>query len=135
MEKRQKTGSYTFSKKVGMSVEKAKQRIKNMEDKPVSQNKRREASTFVSKLYRDEDELNDLKVLAGQDNFDSDVEDKDEHAIDESKARKREAKLAEKKQQLFASNSQVMVNTKVGKLVSLNMPSNYSVPLFVACLV
>ena len=65
MEKRQKTGSYTFSKKVGMSVEKAKQRIKNMEDKPVSQNKRRAASTFVSKLYRDEDELNDLKVLAG----------------------------------------------------------------------
>ena len=60
-------------------------------------------------------------MLAGEDNFDSDVEvDKQDGLIDEGKARKREAKLAAKREQqsIFSKNSQVMVNTKVGKLVS-----------------
>ena len=57
-----------------MSLDKAKERFKNTEAKPMSAKKRRAASTFVQKLYRDEDELNDLKVLAGEGNFDSDVE-------------------------------------------------------------
>ena len=59
-----------------MSLEKAKQHMKDEKDKPLSQKKRRAASTFVQKLYRDDDELNDLKVLAGDGNFDSDLEDK-----------------------------------------------------------
>ena len=66
---------YTFSKKVDMSMEKAKQKLKADADKPLSNLKRRAASTFVQKLYRDEDELNDLKILAGgEENIDSDLE-------------------------------------------------------------
>lgn len=67
-------------------------------------------------MYRDEDELNDLKVLAGEGNFDSDVEDKDETSgLKELK--KRDAKLAHKKE--FGKNAaKVLMTTKVGKLVS-----------------
>ena len=83
---------YTFSKKVEMSTEKAKQKLVENAEKPLSNLKRRAASNFVQKLYRDEDELNDLKVLAGVDNFDSDVEDKGEMA----KERKRDNKMAAK---------------------------------------
>jgi len=48
---------YTFSKKVDMSMEKAKRNLREEADKPLSNNKRRATSTFVQKLYRDEDEL------------------------------------------------------------------------------
>lgn len=99
-DKRQKSSStskaakpghqYTFSKKVEMSTEKAKFKIKENAEKPLGMLKRRAASTFVQKLYRDEDELNDLKVLAGEDNFDSDVEDKEEGA---KASRKRDSKM------------------------------------------
>ena len=80
-----------------MSMDKAKKRLREMrDDKPLSHSKRRAGSTFVQKLYRDEDELNDLKVLAGgEDNFDSDVEDKDETS-GLAALRKRDAKLAQK---------------------------------------
>ena len=91
-----KDRSFTFSKKEGMSVEKAKKRAKEMEDKPMGASKRRATSTFVQKLYRDDDELNDLKVLAGDGNFDSDVEDKEETSGAKA-LRKREAKMADKK--------------------------------------
>jgi len=95
-----------------MSTEKAKQKLISNKDKPLSTIKRRAASTFVQKLYRDEDELNDLKVLAGNENFDSDVEDKDEGV---RASRKRESKL-ETKQEFGAKSSKVMSTTKVGKL-------------------
>ena len=109
-----KSHEYTFSKKVEMSVEKAKQKIKEDKDKPLTNSKRRAASTFVQKLYRDEDDLNDLKVLAGEDNFDSDIEDKEQGI----KERKRESKLASKQVKGGVLASKVLTTTKVGKLVS-----------------
>ena len=42
-----KDRSFTFSKKEGMSIEKAKKRAKEMEDKPMGASKRRATSTFV----------------------------------------------------------------------------------------
>lgn len=102
---------YTFSKKTDMSLEKAKSWLKDTEAKPMSQKKRRTASTFVQKLYRDEDELNNLKVLAGEGNFDSDVEaEEDRVKLTGSKA-KRESKRA-------AKDGRTVVSTisKVGKL-------------------
>jgi len=72
-----------------MSVDKAKQHMKEVESKGPSQKKRRAMSTFVQKLYRDDDELNDLKVLAGDGNFDSDVEDEqDRNKASGSKAKR-----------------------------------------------
>ena len=120
-DKAQKTSSsskpvghqYTFSKKVEMSTEKAKQKMKDSADKPLGALKRRAASTFVQKLYRDEDELNDLKVLGG-DAFDSDVEDKE---ADNKPVKKRDQKR-EGKSELFAGASAVLTTTKVGRLVS-----------------
>lgn len=103
----------TFSKKIEMSTEKAKQIMKDNAEKPKNANKRRATGTFISKLYRDEDELNDLKVLGGE-NFDSDLEDKEATA---KTLRKRENKLSDKKDQ-GAKGSQVMLTAKVGKLVS-----------------
>ena len=82
----------TFSKKIEMSNEKAKQVVKEKAAKAPNANKRRATNTFISKLYRDEDELNDLKVLGGE-NFDSDLEDKDETSGAKA-LRKRESKLA-----------------------------------------
>lgn len=106
---------YTFSKKVGMSTEKAKAKLIADKDKPLSNLKRKAASNFVQKLYRDDDELNELKVLAGEDNFDSDIEEKDDSA---AKNRKRDSKMASK-QQLGAQGSKLSLTTKVGKLVSI----------------
>jgi hypothetical protein len=114
---------FTFSKKTDMSVEKAKQSAKDAAEKPMGTSKRRATgNTFVQKLYRDEDELNDLKVLAGEGNFDSDVEDKDD---DEKKAaqRKRDAKGDRKKDDRKkdgAVKSVALATTKVGKLVSVS---------------
>eukprot|EP00353_Schmidingerella_taraikaensis_P000108 CAMPEP_0185595556 /NCGR_PEP_ID=MMETSP0434-20130131/78853_1 /TAXON_ID=626734 ORGANISM="Favella taraikaensis, Strain Fe Narragansett Bay" /NCGR_SAMPLE_ID=MMETSP0434 /ASSEMBLY_ACC=CAM_ASM_000379 /LENGTH=64 /DNA_ID=CAMNT_0028223655 /DNA_START=71 /DNA_END=262 /DNA_ORIENTATION=- len=63
--------------------------MKEVESKGPSQKKRRAMSTFVQKLYRDDDELNDLKVLAGDGNFDSDVEDEqDRNKASGSKAKR-----------------------------------------------
>jgi len=122
MEKQKKgQHQFTFSKKVDMSKEKAKQSFKDAAEKPMGTSKRRVAgNTFVQKLYRDDDELNDLKVLAGEGNFDSDVEDKDD---DEKKAaqRKRDAKGDRKKDDRKKdgiAKSVVLATTKVGKLVS-----------------
>ena len=102
-----------------MSKEKAKQSFKDAAEKPMGTAKRRAVgNTFVQKLYRDEDELNDLKVLAGDGNFDSDVEDKEQ---DERKAeqRKRDAKGDRKKYADKADGkSAVLTTTKIGKLVS-----------------
>ena len=78
-----------------MSLDKAKQRFKNVESKPLTVKKRRATSTFVQKLYRDDDELNDLKVLAGEGNFDSDVE-AEEDRIQLGAKGKREGKAAAK---------------------------------------
>lgn len=88
--------------------------MKDSAEKPKNANKRRATGTFISKLYRDEEELNDLKVLGGE-NFDSDLEDKEATA---KSLRKRENKLADKKDQ-GAKGSQVMLTEKVGKLVSI----------------
>ena len=108
---------YTFSKKVDMSMEKAKISLREEADKPLSQNKRRATSTFVQKLYRDEDELNELKVLAGDGNFDSDVEDK-EDAQASIKA-KRDSKRSQKTD----GRMKVTTTAKVGKLVSFELIS------------
>lgn len=66
----------------------------------------------MQKLYRDEDELNELKVLAGDGNFDSDVEDK-EDAQASIKA-KRDSKRTQKTD----GRMKVTTTAKVGKLVS-----------------
>ena len=118
---KRKGHEYTFSKKVDMSVEKAKQKLKADADKPLSNLKRRAASTFVQKLYRDDDELNDLKVLAGEGNFDSDIEEE----LNGNKERKRDAKLASKQGGIGGSKAaaaKVLSTTKVGKLVSVPKP-------------
>lgn len=72
-------------------------------------------NTFVQKLYKDDDELADLKVLAGDGNFDSDIEDKDEGA----EARKRESKSQRKKEGFLSKTGTVLTMTKIGKLVSI----------------
>ena len=71
---------------------------------------------FVSKLYRDQDDLNELKVLAGgDDNIDSDFEQKDEQGP--TSERKREQKMKKKTEDLsFMKTSNEY--TKIGKLVS-----------------
>ena len=98
-------------------MEKAKQRFKQEEAKPLSQNKRRAASTFVQKLYRDEDELNDLKVLAGEGNFDSDIEEDANNDAQVSGAKaKRQAKQSGKQD----GRTKIQTTSKVGKLVSRN---------------
>jgi len=97
-------------------MEKAKRNLREEADKPLSNNKRRATSTFVQKLYRDEDELQDLKVLAGDGNFDSDVEDKDGDQQEATIKQKREAKRAQK---TGDGRTKVITTAKVGKLVSI----------------
>ena len=109
---------YTFSKKTGMSLDKAKQSFKEQQEKPLSNNKRRAMSTFVQKLYRDEDELNDLKVLAGEGNFDSDLEEKGE--LGEGQTTGAKVKRGAKQAAKMDGRKIVQTTTKVGKLVSVS---------------
>ena len=120
METKQKGHQYTFSKKEGMSLEKAKKSYKAAQEKPMGNAKRRAVgNTFVQKLYKDEEELNDLKVLAGDGNFDSDIEEKDD-LIEAGQSRRRESK-SQRKQDSLLAKAGVMTTTKVGKLVSIRL--------------
>lgn len=128
MDSKKKSHQFTFSKKEGMSVEKAKQNYKAAAAKPMGTAKRRAiGNTFVQKLYKDDEELNELKVLAGDGNFDSDVEDKDEGG----EARKRENKSQRKKEGLLSKAGGSLTMTKIGKLVSrsLDIAQSMAIPL------
>ena len=77
-------------------------------------------SAFVAKLYRDDDDLNELKVLAGgDDNIDSDFEEKHDLQIDSENTgqRKREQKMKKKSDDKSFMGSDVP-STKIGRLVS-----------------
>ena len=77
-------------------------------------------SAFVAKLYRDDDDLNELKVLAGgDDNIDSDFEEKHDLPLDSENAgqRKREQKMKKKSEDKSFMGSEVPT-TKIGRLVS-----------------
>jgi hypothetical protein len=81
------------------------------------QKKSRKRSAFVAKLYRDDDELNELKVLGGE-NFDSDLEQDDDDATrkrDLKSKSKSEVKKAFGKDAAAASTVSSM---KIAKLVS-----------------
>ena len=59
-----------------MNKDEAKAEMREQRSDPKPSKKR---SAFVAKLYRDEDDLQELKVLAGgDDNIDSDFEEKDD---------------------------------------------------------
>jgi hypothetical protein len=72
----------------------------------IGDKKARKRSAFVAKLYRDDDDLDEMKVLAG-DEFDSEVDE-------QVPERKRDKKLKAKSEVKVEENAGV----KIGKLVS-----------------
>ena len=78
---------------------------------------------FVSKLYADEDEIDEMKVLAGED-FDSDLEPKELNSEGEEVTKKRDAKAGRKTSTIKSNRTGIDVGiapttNKIGKLVSL----------------
>ncbi len=98
--------SFTFNKAPINKLEAKKEFIEKTEKKATKR------SAFTAKLYRDDNELEELKILAG-DNFDSDV---DENQVSK---KPRDVKASSKKgQQDFAGGSKPLINSKIGRLVS-----------------
>ena len=77
---------------------------------------KKQRSTFMAKLYKDEDDLNELKMMAGDDNFDSDIESKDDEQ-EGAPTKRRDAKL-QSKREARGLGSQTVSSIKIPRLVS-----------------
>lgn len=99
-----KSQTFTFNK-APINRAEAKQ---DFEDNKEKRSMKR--SAFTAKLYKDDDDLEEMKVLAG-DNFDSDLDERPEQ-----KKKPRDVK-ASRKQDFSVSTP--LITSKIGKLVSL----------------
>ena len=113
-------GSFTFNK-APLNKDMAKKELSKAKEEGravAGMPGKRQRSTFMAKLYKDEDDLNELKMMAGDDNFDSDIESKD--ADEEGQEKKREIKLRTKSEAkgLKAISGQGTSSIKIPKLVS-----------------
>ena len=95
--------SFTFNK-APINKQDAKKEIIEQRDKPVKR------SAFTAKLYADDDEVENMKILQG-DQFESDEETRKPRARD----RKANEKLTKEG---FAQPSKSVSTSKIGKLVS-----------------
>ena len=111
-----KDANFTFSS-APLNKDKAKEQHREARADPPPSKKR---STFLNKLYRDDDDLQELKVLAGGDDaIDSDFEGKEEPGMfdTEDKPKKREQKSKKKAEDKSFMGSEVP-STKIARLVS-----------------
>lgn len=100
--------AFTFNKAPINKDEAAKEMIEGKKERP---NKR---SAFTAKLYKDDNELEDLKILAGE-KFDSDVDESGKRPL---KQRDSKAQSKSKPKQDFSSKP--ILTSKIGRLVSVN---------------
>ena len=99
--------AFTFNKAPINKDEAKKEMIENQYQK--TQNKR---SAFTAKLYRDDNDLEEMKVLGG-DQFDSDIDETSKKPL---KQREIKAQSKSKPKQDFTTKQ--ILSSKIGRLVS-----------------
>jgi len=98
---------FTFNK-APMNKDTAKKEF--MDDQKKREKPEKKRSAFTAKLYKDDDELENLKILGG-DQFDSDLDEKQG-----AKVKPRDAKAAAKTKQDFRGTSTAVSTIKIGRL-------------------
>jgi hypothetical protein len=90
-----------------------REKMKDGNDDVTKQNRKRGA--FVANLYKDDNELDEMKVLGG-DGFDSELEkgSDDDEELDEKAIKRREAKLARKNEVKVAAKASVIATSGAG---------------------
>jgi hypothetical protein len=101
----------------------AKEHVKNLmqDGKDLASVAGKKRGAFISKLYADENEVDEMKIIAGED-FDSDLEPKEVNSDGEEK-NKRDSKASRKASTKLGGRTGIDVGiaptaNKIGKLVS-----------------